>query len=390
MGLLGTPDPIRAVGPRDNSSGEARIRMVRSTAFLSGLQSFFRWWLGELAGFVPARLGAAVGRRKRVFVFDLSGPEILLLFRSPGRDRVLARLGPVGPEEDAGDPGKRARASVQTKIKGATTVALRLASHEALLKSLSLPLAAGPDLREALRHQISRQTPFAPEDVHFDYTAVEHETDSQQVNIELAVVPQSTVERAIARAAAWGLEPDLIEIDGTGVVLRLGAGGAGPTGVGARRLSARRLAIAGAAGLLAVAALYLPLNWQGRIARDLSNEVAVAKVEAEKAAALGRELDRLVNANRYLASKKQDTAPVVRILDELARLLTDETYLFQFQLNGRKIQLAGYSTQAASLIPAVDQSRIFRAPSFRSPVTSAGGDNLERFLLVFEMEGPGQ
>lgn len=361
--------------------------MVRSVALLSGLQGFFRWWLGELAGLVPARLGALFGRRERAVVFDLSGPEILLLVRSPDRDRVLARLGLA---DDGEDPDRRARAGVQTKVKRATTVAIRLASHEALLKTLSLPLAAEPYLREALRHQISRQTPFAPEDVHFDYTVVERRADAQQVKVDLAVVPRSTVERAVAKAAAWGLKPDLIELGGTSVVLALGAGGSGPAGVGARRWPARRLAMAGAAWALAVAALYLPLNWQGRIARDLSNDVAAAKAEAEEAAAMRRELDRLVNANRYLASKKQDTPPVLRILDELARLLSDDTYLFQFQVNGRKIQLAGYSSQAAALIPAIDRSRIFRAPSFRSPVTSAGGDNLERFLLAFELEGPGQ
>ena len=98
-----------------------------------------------------------------------------------------------------------------------------------------------------------------------------------------------------------------------------------------------------------------------------------------------RELERLTEVNRRLQLRKLETPPRVLILDELTRRLGDETWLASLQIDGQEVRITGYAPVAASLIGALDASKHFGTPSFRSPVTQDAQSGKERFSLAFEL-----
>jgi hypothetical protein len=63
----------------------------------------------------------------------------------------------------------------------------------------------------------------------------------------------------------------------------------------------------------------------------------------------------------------------------------DQAHLAQLLLQDGEVQLHGWAATASDLISLLDQSPLFRAPQFRSPVTQDGSDGTERFHLSVEL-----
>jgi len=264
---------------------------------------------------------------------------------------------------------------------------LRLADARVLRRSVDLPLAAEENLRQVMAFEMDRQTPFKPDEVYFDCRVAARDQESQQLRAELTVIPRTVVDEAMARARDWGLAPQVVDVAGA-------AGG----GIGALNLlppdqvpaPARSGTLFNAALValalgLAAAATTLAFERQGEIARLMAERVAGAKAEAEAAAALRDELERLIDDGGFLSGRKLSAASVTATLDELTRVLPDHAWVYQLRLNEGEVRVSGYSSAASEIIALIDASPVFREVKFRSPVTEDARLGLERFNLSAEL-----
>jgi general secretion pathway protein L len=87
-----------------------------------------------------------------------------------------------------------------------------------------------------------------------------------------------------------------------------------------------------------------------------------------------------------LERRKYDTPASVIVLESLSRLLPDHTYVTEMHLAGNKLQIAGITRDAPSLIPLIEQSQHFTRATFYAPTTRSSTDPGERFHIEAQIE----
>ena len=115
------------------------------------LQNALRWWLGELASFVPAALRHRIAglRSRYVLVNDDAG---LALWREAGRER-----------EAMGRLHQRTRLASQHPLD----VVLRMPAEKALRIAAPLPLAAERNLDQVVGFEFERLLPFRRSEAYY-------------------------------------------------------------------------------------------------------------------------------------------------------------------------------------------------------------------------------
>jgi len=114
---------------------------------------------------------------------------------------------------------------------------------------------------------------------------------------------------------------------------------------------------------------------------SLQAEVQEATVAAQTGNQLRREVEKLVDGSSYLIEKKQTALTVMQLLDEMTRVIPDDTWVNRIDMNNGEIQLQGQSATAAGLITLIEASPMFHDVRFRSPVTQVARTEHERFHL---------
>jgi len=347
---------------------------------------FFRWWFGQLAGLVPAGLRRMLAARPDMFLLDMSGPEVLIL--RCGED-ACQEVGRVPAAVDGGS-GREDEGAVRRALKSAGAgrhgTALRLSGAQALRKSISLPLAAEGQLDSILYHQIEQLTPFQADEACFGYRVEGRNPRADRIDVEMTVVPRKFVDAALERVARWGLTPDVVDVragDATAVpAINLIAGHRAPRANPWPRITG---ALAVLALVLAVTALFIPVEKARTRADALLGQAAELRRASAKVVALRRERDALERGVRFLAARKGESRQILDALAELTGILPGDTWLYQISVDSPEVRIWGYSPSAASLIGKINDSPLFANPRFRSPVTRAAGEAKERFNISFDL-----
>lgn len=358
---------------------------------MSILTNFFRWWFDELAGLVPSAMRRALRGSGQFLVLDIADGQVVFSFCVGGNSRELGRINPVGASPATLRQEARKLAGGVNLRK--TPIAIRLPAEKGLRKTLVLPLAALSDLRQALRYQIDRQTPFTQDEIYFDYVEGARDVETERLTVDLTVVPKTVVDSAVDTVAAWGLQPDIVDVadaadSGNGSQPRLNLirdAGRAEGGRGWRRFN---LMLALLALMLFGAAVYLPLERYRIGAESLTAQVAAARKEAGTVLNLREEMDRLDKEGNFLIDRKRVAPPTLQILQELTGLIPDDTWVSEVEIKEDGVKVSGYSAAASTLIALIDGSPIFETPGFRSPVTQDARTGLERFTLSFKLEKP--
>jgi general secretion pathway protein L len=71
----------------------------------------------------------------------------------------------------------------------------------------------------------------------------------------------------------------------------------------------------------------------------------------------------------------------VDILRELTQVIPDNTWVTEFRLMDKGIQLTGYAESASELIPLLEESPLFEDVAFRSAITKDAKQNKYRFVI---------
>lgn len=360
-------------------------------ALRRGGERFFAWWLRELAALVPSRM--------RRWWRGTSGIALLSL---DGARAVFSRPTDKGIEEvfsvELGDKGLSLPvATIRQRVTALAGQGCRLLfvlpASQVLERTLSLPVALAENLRQTLSFELDRYTPFRPEHAYFDYRLGDSSSGSGALRVELAVVPRTVVEQHLARVTALGLDVTGIG----GVVLaedfrnprsryRNFLPAASIPYVPSARLK-QRVAFGVIGAVLLLTLLAVPI-WQKRAAAiELLAPVAQAKAAAQEADVLRDRLAKLVEEHDFLPNKKWDSHSATRVLEELTRLLPDDTYAVQLDFDGKTVQVLGETAFSAHMVETIEGSPLFKDVAFKSPLTKIQGSPFDRFQIGAVLEG---
>lgn len=345
------------------------------------LSRFFGWWFGELAACVPAPLRE---------VLHPSRPALLL--RAEGNVLRL-RLQRLASYQDIGDvalmPGSldARRSATAQLLRGIPVdradVVVLIPASQVLRRRLTLPQAAGENLREVLGFELDRHTPFPAEGAAFDCRVVASDKQKQQLTVDLVVAAKLVAEQAKDEAVALGLIATRVDVanpDGFAQGWNLMSPPSDSSGRSV--LQWFNLALAAGVCALLVLALWLPLERKQRELAAYEAHLVVVQAVAAEVEALRQSIVATVDRQQFLRRHRDATPMAIGVLDELTRRLPDDSWALQLRLDRRELLLSGFAPAAADLVPLFEESPLFHDVHFAAPVTPDPRVNLERFNLA--------
>lgn len=366
-----------------NTSEDYKQTLVRLKKLLVSSR-FLRWWLGELSSVVPAALRPG----------GLDSESFTLVRLEQGR--VFLRLFDNGGVQDAGSVAlqtldasaqRQAFVTALDKVRnGQRDVVIELPSERVLRKTLTLPLATEENLRQVLEFQMEEYTPFPISQVYFGHRVVGRDFARGQLAVEFAATPRDAVDEAVQTLNDWGcvvraaVAQDML-VAGSLINLLPAAQGMPPS------LLTRgpNPWLAAMVVLLAIAAIAMPVVIKREALLQMQPWLEKGKTAAEAADALRRDLETRVQDHNYLLEKRQALPAVIVALEELTRILPDDTWVQQLDIKGKELQIQGETASSVKLIGLFEQSGRFYDASFRSPLTKGQTAGAERYQLALQM-----
>ncbi|HLG80945.1 MAG TPA: PilN domain-containing protein [Bradyrhizobium sp.] len=343
---------------------------------LAELKELFGVWIAAVTAAIHTVMARIVPQRRVELVEGESGRFTARTVSTARKDPALA---PFTFELAQGRPQPAPSAEWRAALRGSRIEIIMRPDH-VLFREVDFPKQAADFLEGMVRAQIDRLTPWVAGDALFGTTApvpIANErialtlaaTSRQKIQPLFALAADCGAASITGRVEASGIEPGAAPIK---LFDRPLSGAAGGTFDLARLL---RVSVLGA-GLAAAASLV--------VSTYLGSEYAAEQQELQQKIAQRRaalRINRSDGAETLLAKRKQSSPSSVMVLEAISRVLPDTTYVTELHIEGDKMQVAGLTQDAPSLIKLIEQSPQFTRATFFAPTTRSQNEPAERFHI---------
>ena len=256
-----------------------------------------------------------------------------------------------------------------------------------LRRGMLLPAAAAERLRDVVGFEVDRQTPFTASAVRFDARLLGRRDDGQ-LDVELVAVPMPAFEDALS--ALGGLAGGLVGVDALDAIGM-------PLGVNLLPQAQRRnrstpmrrwnLVLATVAVIALAATAWQVLDNRRQAAKAFSTQVDARAAEARKVAIQRDRLRDIVEGARFLDQARASRPTTVEVIDEVSRLLPDNTYLEKLAIEGDRLLLIGLSPEASALVGKMEASTLWKSPALSGALQPDPRTRRDRFSLTADLVG---
>lgn len=346
---------------------------------------FLRWWRRELSFLVPEKLKQLINDRQGIIVITPEHGQLALVYVANGQTEQLAKF-------DRSEAGlSQLKAMLQNDGRFAkVSYVIRLSEQDAIHKELSLPAAAKENLQQVLAYELDRYTPFKAEHVYFAVKILEGINEPGQIKVLLVLTTRELLDTLHEDLKVVGIDPVFADYDGFANDLEddYGAYNLLPDKMRQKSATAPRLihgALLATTVLLLLAVLILPVFLKSQTVEALTEKVKTIEKDAKKIKSLQQEVDAVINETQKLLDEKKARPAMVMMLNELSRLIKDDTSLAYLQYSDGHLQVQGESPAASTLIGVLEASDLFNNARFVSPVTQNTVTKLERFQITTDV-----
>ena len=376
-----------------SAAGSTRAALganARAAARRLGLPAFLRWWLAELAPLVPRAPRNAMQRRRLRPVLAVQ-PDAAVLWEPALRDGALAwsEVARIPIKGDAAATAQAGRAAIERVTRLAyggavksTRIAVALPPGQVLRKRIVLPAAVEENLKQTLAYDLDRHTPFRPEDLAFDAVVVARDGAKREITVDWTAALKTHVAEAKRLGESFGATVVVVRPDAPAVGVAPAPSKLNLLPPGERSEVAwwRRWQFwAPLTALLALAAIAVVLPiWQKRgYSMALNQQTDQAMILASASDLLRRELEQRTGEYNHVLTKKFAYPATVQLLEDLTKLMPDDTWLLQLELKStsrdkqphKELLVRGESGNAGRLVAAFEESKLFAETAPRSPTT---------------------
>jgi len=319
---------------------------------IASARNFLAWWRGELLALVPASW-PNLGRNlflQRLLMVD--GDEWRLGFQDRSEEWITLNIS----EADSDLRDRIARLDPTAQQQRITVV---LPSREAIVRSMHLPAAAAPKLRQVVGFQIDRLSPLRAKDVHFDCRKLD-DNDDGMIEVLIGIIPIATLRAYERRLQSIGLAAGRYELAGSDLAFA-------PVGKTFTSQERFQLWLGVAALTFWIAAILLaPWSRQGELAQ-VSTELANLRKPAATAAQTRAQL--LAAQGTIQAAAEEAARPgALDTMRFLTGLLPDDVQLTNLVIADGDLHLAGSTHDAKKLVTLLNRSHRFHAAHVVGPV----------------------
>ncbi|MCF3945775.1 PilN domain-containing protein [Acidiphilium iwatense] len=264
-------------------------------------------------------------------------------------------------------------------------VAISVPPQDVLVRRIELPLVSRFRLAGLMRFEAPRHIPLPPDQVRIDFRVARRDLAASRMLVELAIIRVETIEAARSETMKAGLEPEAVYL----------ATEYGPWF--ARRFLARhwreiwltrrrqrhylRVLVA---SLLILTAVLGAQHWAERLARDRQAAMLAARKEAAGIEPLRKQLTVLNGKLAFLAAARHRPSAAV-VAEEVARLLPDDAWLQELDIQDRTVRLVGTARDASDLLRVFSVSPLFSDVRFEAPLIPSPGTGGVRFDIVLNL-----
>ncbi len=340
------------------------------------IRRFFSWWFRELGELLPGHRAAQSPDHQLRVSPEANGLRLTQVRRQ--RERTLGQLLPNQPV-----PAKLA-SRLRAMAHKHAQVAIDVAPEHVLEKRIRLPAAASANLREVIRYEIERLSPFRHDEVIYGANVVGDPTPDGIIDVVVRIVQSRAIGDVPHALEPFGFALDAVSAsvraDDTRVFVQYGS-----PQIRSRSLSAFSLGIwAFNAALLVASVTYLFGTQQQQI-DALETKIGELRVRAADTAAKIEAFNQAVAQRDAIFAARISAPPMVNIVEEISRLLPDDTVLDRLEVRRNTLTLRGHSGNAAALIALLERSKFLSDVRFRSPVLRRNPSDAEEFHLTAEL-----
>jgi general secretion pathway protein L len=353
-----------------------------TAAFRKGTSDFLGWWFGELSGLVPTPLRHALKRAERTIAVTIDEDRISLTKIENGDTEPLVQFGTKSVNFDT--TRQELERLVAKYPAGRWRWGLYLENDVVLHDRLLLPIAAKENFYEAVEFQIERHTPFKRSEIYFDCCPIDASTTARTLCVDYVIAPLERVDAAIKQLSSIGLPVDCVttvaDLSGEAPKFNLISERNTPRRSGGARLNAGLTILA---VLLGGAATWLSLDNDRRYAVALSAQVETLRNQARVASQLRNTVASEQRSVNFVLNLKRDHKAVIQILNDLTRLLPDDSWVSRFSYQEEQIQIVIHAPESTSIVRLVEGSDYFSNARMMTAVRKLKDENRERFTLGF-------
>ena len=340
--------------------------------FLRQIGEAYAGWMDGVAAAATALLGRLTAPPKVRLIEQAAGVFAL----QPARGGAQAMPLTIANGIAACSPEAAA------KVSG-SRVELALRPDRFFFRPLEAPKRAAEFLDGVVRAQIDRITPWSVNEAAFGWSApVEIANERIAVTVAAAARAQLVpLTQALDALGAKSVAVSTALLDQTPItVFDESAADAAEARSVRRKVSAALLALA----LLAGSALAADIVVGNRL-RDRQNDIA--QRIAERRGLLRAGADAAANSALAQLERRKNASPAsVIVLEALSNALPDNTYVTELRVEGSKVQVVGFTSDAPSLIRLIERSPHFSRATFFAPTTRAPSDPGDRFHIEAQIK----
>ena len=246
---------------------------------------------------------------------------------------------------------------------------LRIAAPLGFRRSASFPEAARKHLDEAIELALPRLSPLPPSDIVFAADRSRLEENEGRISLPVSIVRRTTLEEALTRASALGLDIAAIDLEngepGAAPGLDLREGRSAPSG------GRSAFAVIGVISALLIIAT-------GGFLMDRAVRLDPEYATARRPASLEARLEAAITH----AEDKARSGSAVAALADLSRRLPDGAYITSFAYENGNVRISGLAWDAAAALRALDSADEFVDASFDGATVRDDETGRERFELT--------
>jgi Tfp pilus assembly protein PilN len=120
---------------------------------------------------------------------------------------------------------------------------------------------------------------------------------------------------------------------------------------------------------------------------EIDREITTLKPEMKKVEALKKEADTLLAEVATINNFKKQTASSLNVLKEMTSILPAKTWLTHLRIADPAVEIDGFASSAAEIIPRLENSKYFQKVEFASPTFRDSKKNTDRFVIKMELRG---
>lgn len=339
-------------------------------AMVEESRRFVSWWGAELAELVPSPLRRWATQEAKRTVLSAENGRFVHYEESRGK---LVHHGETDPQADRESQHRRRLAAHRLSGRSGRSVGVRLPRSACLIRRLELPAAARWDFDKILQLDLERATPFRYLDVYEDHFVEDGPGRDGKVSVRQVVVKREVLDPILKRLAACGIKVDFADCwddaNKQGLPINLLHGGQGGLASRARHRLRPDLILCLCVLVLSCSAVVIGFGKYEAASQRLGTETEAAK---DKALAVNRSLSAIEASLTMLAElRRLKTArpPVIRILEELTRLLPDTAWVTSLRIEGDVIEVTMVAQSTGELLPLLARSPLFTTADLSAPVT---------------------